>query len=313
MMRREDKIPVIDLKTFGKSYFKDKQTQEHSSNLLNLNQHFQVNRRCVYHPHKGVHRLDFYLVFLVTGGEGIHTFGLRDYYIRRNMLCFAGPDMMTSWRSGDEEQLGFLCAFSHEFFNLGQENKFYLHEIPFFQIDGPSVLHLTDEQVSYHRSIFELMINEYKNRNSDSEQILRSLLHALLEKAFSQYHLRECHAEYPDLPGLRLLKSFTSLYMEDFKPLTEGNEIQLKKISDYADRLGVSQGHLNEILKEVTGKSAGQLIKTQLIKHATMYLKNTTSNVSEVAYLLGYEDPAYFSRFYKKQTGIAPSDLKKQQ
>jgi AraC-like DNA-binding protein len=98
--------------------------------------------------------------------------------------------------------------------------------------------------------------------------------------------------------------------MKDFKLINSGQVIRVKKVADYAQQLGISQNYLNDTIKSITGKSAGQLIKDQLIKQATMCLKHSSKNVSEIAYLLGYEDPSYFARYYKKQTGHAPSDLK---
>ncbi len=310
-MNTKDNIPVINLEAFGKSYLNGKSIERAPSSIYDLDQHLQISKRCKYQPHKGAHRLDFYLVFLVTGGEGIHTFGLKEYYITKNMLCFAGPDVITSWNSSAEEQLGFLCAFSHEFFTMGLEDKFFLNEMPFFHMDGHSVLQLTDEQMRYYRPVFELMYQEYQNRNAYSEHVLRSLLHSILDKAYSQYQLNQCQRKMWNHSGLRLLKSFTELYLDDFKPLKNDQEINLKKVGDYADQLGVSQNHLNDTLKAVTGKSAGQLIKDQLLKQATMYLRQSSKSVSEIAYLLGYDDPSYFTRYYKKQTGVAPSELKK--
>jgi AraC-like DNA-binding protein len=82
--------------------------------------------------------------------------------------------------------------------------------------------------------------------------------------------------------------------MKDFKLINSGQVIRVKKVADYAQQLGISQNYLNDTIKSITGKSAGQLIKDQLIKQATMCLKHSSKNVSEIAYLLGYEDPSYF-------------------
>ena len=100
-------------------------------------------------------------------------------------------------------------------------------------------------------------------------------------------------------------------YMVDFGVIRNGKEIKLKKISDYAQQLGVSQNYLNDMVKSITGKSAGQLMKTQLLKQATVCLKHSTKSISEISYLLGFEDPSYFTRFYKKHTGHLPSDKRK--
>ncbi|MEN7550861.1 AraC family transcriptional regulator [Rapidithrix thailandica] len=273
-------------------------------------QHFEIHPRQACNSKVNIHRIDFYMIFIVTRGEGIHTFGLKEHYIKENMLGFIGPNMFSSWESVGDEQEGYFCTFSEDFFNIGRENKHFLNELPFFQLDGDAVLHLTDEQMRYYLSLFELMHWEYSNKNAYSDDVLRSQLQLLLHKAYAQYRVEECRCDKPNLPSIRLLKAFTALYQKDLKVIHEGRTVALKKMSEYARELGVSQNHLNDTVKAVTGKSAGQLIKSQLIKQATVCLKASTKSVSEIAYLLGYDDPSYFARYYKSQTGQSPSDLR---
>jgi len=308
---KHDQIPVVDINTFTRTLLRNQGTRDHLW-PQDLTGHFEISRRCIGHPPMKAHRLDFYLVFLVTAGGGMHSFGLKEHYIRENMLCFAGPEMITAWQPEAEEQLGFLCSFSHEFFNAGLENKDLLQQLSFFRIDGESVIHLTDEQMKDYLRLFELMHAEYDKRTSHSPHILRSALQLLIHKAQSHYKAGECRTDVPNRAALRLLRAFTSLYMEDFSPLKEGRPVQLKKVSAYAQMLNVTQNHLNDTIKAVTGKSAGQLIREQQVKQATMCLLRGSKNINEVAYLLGYDDPSYFARYYKKQTGMPPSTVKKQ-
>ena len=99
--------------------------------------------------------------------------------------------------------------------------------------------------------------------------------------------------------------------MRDFSAIRTGRSLQLKKISEYAAELGVSQNHLNDTIKTITGRSAGQHIKDQLTRHATQCLVHSNKSVGEIAYGLGFEDPSYFARFYKSQTGRSPSDFRR--
>src|SRR5690606_34158889 len=123
-----------------------------------------------------------------------------------------------------------------------------------------------------------------------------SQLQVLLYKAHAQFLTREGAVAEANHAGLRSLRAFTALYRRDFSRLDEGHEIQLNTVAGYADELGVSQNHLNDTIKAITGHSAGHLIRKQLIKHATMCLKHSAKSISEIAYRLGYEDPSYFAR-----------------
>jgi AraC-like DNA-binding protein len=256
------------------------------------------------------HRLNFYVVFLVTEGEGIHSFGLQEHYIKKNVLGFVGPNMISSWKTNVSEQKGFLCTFSEEFFNAGAENKTFLRSLPFFHIEGNGVLQLSDEQADYYLTLFRFMKDEYEKQTSYSDNILRSQLHVLIKKAHSQFQDVESPFNLPAQPALRLVKRFTEAFMRDINRLSEGKGIHLKRVSDYAEEIGVSQNHLNDTIKAISGMSAGQMIKDQLIKHATMCLKYSTKSIGEIAYTLGFEDPSYFARYYKLRTGQSPSEFR---
>jgi AraC-like DNA-binding protein len=305
-MSKNQNIPIHRSESFGKVYFDEAPGKQVPVIHKHSTQYFDIHQRCNGKSAIDVHRLDFYMVFLVTEGEGLQTFGLQEHYIRKNMLCFVSPDMISAWKAEGDEQRGYYCSFSDDFFNLGRENKSFLHELPFFQIDGNAVLHLTDEQTTYYLTLFEMMHTEFKQHTEFSGNILRGHLYAILNKANAQYQLQATLPAESNRSSIRLLKSFTGLYMRDFKTINTGNVIKLKKIADYADELGVSQNHLNDTIKALTGKSAGQLIKDQLIKQATMCLRHSHKSISEIAYRLGYDDPSYFARYYKSQTGKTP-------
>lgn len=74
----------------------------------------------------------------------------------------------------------------------------------------------------------------------------------------------------------------------------------------YADALGVTAGRLNTACRRVTGCSTLQLIHNRLLLEAKRNLLYTAMTMSEVGYNLGFEDPAYFSRFFTKREGVTP-------
>ncbi|HZB15186.1 MAG TPA: AraC family transcriptional regulator [Chryseolinea sp.] len=307
-MIKKERIPTLKGDTYRKSYFKHGQPP--SSLALSADRYFEINRRCLWPEVIDAHRLDFYMIFIVTRGEGIHTFGPKEYYIRQNSLCFVSPDMVSSWRAEVEEQQGYFVTFSEIFFNQGCENKRFLQEIPFFQLDGHAVLTLSEEQTQYYLTIFQFMYNEYHNGNSYSPDILRAQLHLILHKAHAQLKTETIFNDSGNHAGMRLVKGFKALYLRDFHSLGKGKGLLLKKVADYANELGVSQNHLNDTIKSITGRSAGQLIRQQLTSHATMCLMHADKSIGEIAFALGFEDPSYFARFYKSQTGKSPSEFR---
>ena len=83
--------------------------------------------------------------------------------------------------------------------------------------------------------------------------------------------------------------------------LTEG-----WRLRDYAAALGVTPAHLNRVLRAATGLSAAAWLEARLFREARRLLAYTTLSVAEVGYKLGYEDPAYFSRAFRRHAGLSP-------
>ena len=80
-----------------------------------------------------------------------------------------------------------------------------------------------------------------------------------------------------------------------------------KKISEFAQELRITQVHLNRICQAVKGKTAQQIVQAHTVRKAHNYLLYTSLSVAEIAYELQFVDPGYFTRFFRKQTGLAPA------
>ncbi|MEJ1242314.1 helix-turn-helix transcriptional regulator [Chryseolinea sp. T2] len=253
------------------------------------------------------HRLDLYSIQLLTAGEGLYVLGSREHYVHKNMLVFTSPNIITSWAASVDTNEGFGCIFSDIFFTADRTNKQYLADLPFFQMGENQVLCLSDEQTADFKELFALMHREQSAHSSSD--VIRGYLQVLVAKALTVYNLTATRGA-ASLAGSRILKTFIESYMNDFNVIRHGGEIKVRKVSEYADRLGISQNHLNDTVKSITGKSAGQLMREQIVKQASMCLRHSSKTVSEIAYLLGFEDPSYFARYYKKHTGKMPSELR---
>jgi AraC-like DNA-binding protein len=218
--------------------------------------------------------------------------------------------MINAWHSEHHNNSGYVCAFSADFFGPEIPNAPSLAELPFFQLNGPSILRLSDEKMAGYTQLFDMMTLEAKSENPLSADILRSYLHVLINKARGDLGMQNLDKDTIPHAGVRLVKAFKQMYTADINVIRTGQEIRLKRVSEYAEHLGVSQNYLNDTIRTLTGESAGGLIQKQLMRQATMCLKHSLKNVSEIAYLLGFDDPSYFARFYKRHTGKSPSQVR---
>lgn len=91
-----------------------------------------------------------------------------------------------------------------------------------------------------------------------------------------------------------------------FEALLEQHHAERWSVSRYAAKLSITPTHLNRITRAATGDTASHLILNRLIREARRNLAYTNLPVSTIAYALGFDDPAYFSRVYAAATGLSP-------
>lgn len=84
-----------------------------------------------------------------------------------------------------------------------------------------------------------------------------------------------------------------------------------KNIKDYASQMNISALHLNRICKEIYQKNASTVVADYFIAEAKKYLSYTDYSITEIAHQLNFNDPAYFSRFFKKWVGFCPKSFRK--
>lgn len=130
-----------------------------------------------------------------------------------------------------------------------------------------------------------------------------------------QPYLIACIAELRMLlhesnPDFFLSKAYrlTMLYRE----LLQEHYTQQQQAAFYAQQLGITANHLNKSVKAATGKTASDLLNETRLFNAYNLLINTSLTISEIAFRLGFDDPSYFIRFFRKQTGTTPGRIRKE-
>ncbi|MFG6176868.1 helix-turn-helix domain-containing protein [Halomonas sp. THAF12] len=101
-------------------------------------------------------------------------------------------------------------------------------------------------------------------------------------------------------------------HLQAYQALIEEHCAEQPGIEWFAERLGMSSAHLNLLSRRLAGRSALQLLHERLLLEAKRQLTYTNMTVGEVADGLGFSEPAYFTRFFKRLTGMPPRDFRHQ-
>lgn len=237
------------------------------------------------------HRHDYFSIYFLISGETIQFIDFHEYRVQANALIFMRPEQIHFHVKAKNAKL--LRINFKEQFLISLQSRHNWHDL--FSND---VVELHQQEMSSFLNFIDLMIIEYDTKN---KEILSKLFSALLDK-ISQYILKKT--------DLQERKKYNSIY-KNFKLLVTTHARTEVKVTDYAKRLFVSAGHLNDVVKEVTGKNAKAVINDQRILEAKRLLFWTSTPIREVAYQTGFDDPAYFTRFFKKYTGLLPTDFQR--
>lgn len=100
--------------------------------------------------------------------------------------------------------------------------------------------------------------------------------------------------------------------IERFRALLDVHVRQHTPVRSYADALGISVGQLSRLCREVLGMSAQDMVNARVMHEAQRELVYSSLSVKQIAAELGFEDEAYFGRFFKKHTGQRPTDFRRE-
>lgn len=239
------------------------------------------------------HRHNFFFVLALPEGKGNHVIDFVPYKVGNHCVFIMRP--------GQVHQLelkvgttGYLMEFNMEFYHLNDRGTSQVLR----QATATNSCNVPKSSFDKLISILDYIFQEYSDAKTGYNEVIR----AQLDIFFIEFLRNRQHAN-PSAPNSN---SYEQQRLEEFIELIEVHVASKKQVSDYADLLNVSAYQLSAITKGVLGKTPSDVINEYIILEAKRHLLATTDQVNQIAWHLGYEDPSYFIRFFKKHTGASP-------
>ena len=252
------------------------------------------------------HTSDFYMIGFKKFKSGTMLYGKTKYDHDRGTMSFIKPGQFVGMRNLELEENGFII-YVHEDFLIGHSLYNEIKKYGYFDYEVNEALHLTPREEQIIWELFYKMETEYYNNQDEySKGIILGHLDSILK--YAQRFYKRQFINRTELSGTLVTKFNTVLRNYAEKGLL--NENGLPTVRQMALQLNISSRYLSDMLKQETGKTALEHIHIFLVNEAKNLLVGSDNTIAETAYRLGFENPPYFSRLFKKEVGISPNEYR---
>jgi AraC-like DNA-binding protein len=246
-------------------------------------------------------RTDIKIFFIPAGYE--LTVDFNQYTTKKPSLFFLTNQHLSIQKGKDESVLLF---YNRDFYCIQIHDKevacdgllFHnVFEIPFVELD--------DSETTLIKSLLQNIQDELEWKDSSTEEMIRTYVKQIIIRATRKWKKQNLDNETLRIPGNEL---------DIFRDFSRHLEIHFREkhnVADYAELLHIAPKTLTHKFKNLNLDSPNQFIINRILLEAKRLLFYTDKPVKEIAYDLGYEDPAYFNRLFTNKTGSTPVNFKK--
>ena len=248
-------------------------------------------------------RIDTYRVFWVREGRASYTVDFKVVSISDETLLFLSPGQVFNIES-ETIKTGYILSFVRAFY----------------------CIETLDKQVGCNGLLFNNVFDQpfvvlMPEASRQLESIVKQIVHEFEQPGLAHWEMLKTYLQLFLINATRMLKeqSWTEPVVEEeapaqfvkaFSELVEKHFRTHHAVQDYADMMYLAPKTLSKKLKGLGQPTPLTIITERIILEAKRMLLYSDKSVQEVAYELGYEDPAYFSRLFKKATGQSPKKFK---
>ncbi len=248
------------------------------------------------HSPLSAHRVDFYVLLLITSGEGKHTIDFVDYPYRKGSVITIRKDQIHSFHPSSAR--GVVLVFTEEFAlsHLEQTGTQMMMEV-FNELLLQQNTALQSEEFDELLTLISLIQAEFDHpHNQHTPGIIRNLIQVLISKV---HRIRTRSSQIDQ--GHKYIPQFLR-----FQRLVEEQCMKSRAVQFYADQLGMTPKTLNNITQKIIGKSPKSFIDGTLTLQVKRLLINSDLSIKEIAFRAGFEEPTNLFKFFKRSTRQTP-------
>ncbi|WGH74695.1 AraC family transcriptional regulator [Tenacibaculum tangerinum] len=266
-------------------------------NIFSL-QTVQFEKSCVVNTPQQINQ---YKIFWIKEGKGVYKVDFKSYSFANGVLFFLSPGQVFSVDS-EKIKEAYQLSFVRDFYCIqAHDAEVACNGVLFNNIYETPFVVPSEKEILKLDFIMQSLIEEFELAATAQYDMLQSLL-----KQFIVYTVRI--KKEKDV----IKEDIETKLFKDFSVLVEQNFKKLHSVTDYAHRLGISPKSLTKHFQKLGTQTPSDYIKNRLLTEAKRQLLYSNETVKYIAFHLGFNDPAYFSRFFTKGTGMSPKKFQKE-
>ena len=257
----------------------------------------KFEKACVFHKPE---QIDNYSIYWIKEGSGVYHIDFESYEFDGNVLFFLSPGQVFSVES-EKIKSAYQLNFVPDFYCIQTHDKeISCNGVLFNNVYETPLVKPCPKDTQRLDFILQNLIEEFNMSEAAQHDMLQSYLKQFI---IHSVRMKKEHHSLKEASETKLFKDFSVLVDQNFKTL--------HSVTDYAQRLGVSPKSLTKHFQKIGIQTPSDYIKQRLITEAKRQLIYSGETVKQIAYDLGFNDAAYFTRFFKKIELQSPLQFKK--
>jgi AraC-like DNA-binding protein len=264
-----------------------------------------TNARAINNPRiEDNFRTDFLCIFLQKEGHSNIRLNMKDFAVNKNDLLLITPHVMKQFLDADEKAVVSVLTFTPDFLvKVGLPDNM-MEIMNYFGSQYSPHWSLSQQDAQRMFFLFEQLeqrASELATHPYGKELLHHSFFIVLYElAALGTKYAKMIQEQTPRKEALTI--SFTNLVQLHF--------IKHRNVKYYADLLYITPKYLTETVKEVMGKSAGEVIDHFVMLEAKLLLENPKLSIAQIASALNFSDQSFFGKYFKRHAALSPKEFR---
>ncbi|MEM9920267.1 MAG: AraC family transcriptional regulator [Bacteroidota bacterium] len=255
----------------------------------------RLNTHCIAHENEIA---DHYKIYWIEDGSGKYQIDFKPFEIQESGLFFLSPGQVLQVET-EQVRSGFQISFDKEFYCVEMHGKeIACNGVLFNNVHKATMIPLTAAESPAFQQIIQNIIAEVERPGPAHREMLETYLRMFLIQALRKLEELGQATQPTASEGNRLAGDFIALVEKHYQ--------KIHSVSEYAEMLFVSPKSLAKRLNALDYKTPTEIIRDRIVLQAKRDLRYTNKSVKEIAFELGFEDPAYFTRLFKKSEQLSP-------